>query len=196
MSTRGSTGASIPQMKASHMQSNVVCLALLGEAKEAEVRAACSEIIAEIDASIRSTWLPVELDVVLTQAVEDICGAEATEEWARQAVYQSAKGPLMGPIIGGLTRLGLGPRHGLRRVPAVWNLIYRNCGSMSCEADPGVASLVLKSPTPKMNDTYLRGIGAAFEGLILILGSTVTESTAKIEAGEVRYRVRWSRPNH
>lgn len=182
-------------MKASHMKSNVVCLALLGEAKEAEVRAACSEVIAEIDASIRTSWLPLELDVILSQSVADLCGTESVAEWARQAVYQSARGPLMGPIIDGLTRLGLGPRHGLRRVPAAWNLIYRNCGKITCDADAGTASLVLRSPPKEMNETYLHGIGAAFEGLILILGSAVTESTADTRGDEVHYRLRWSRPN-
>lgn len=194
MSSRGSTLASIPQMKASHMQSNVVCLSLLGPEDEARVRALCPEVIAEIDASIRTAWLPVELDVVLSQAVEDVCEFDQLAEWARQAVYQSARGPLMGPILDGLTRLGLGPRHALRRLPNIWNLIYKNCGSLSCDAEPGHAEIVLSSPPmDTLGESYLRGVGAAFEGGVCALGGRIDENIVDIDADEVRFTLRWTR---
>lgn len=176
------------------MQSNVVCLSLLGEKDEAQVRALCPKIITEIDASIRTRWLPVELDVVLSQTVEDVCGFDRLAEWSRQAVYQSARGPLMGPILDGLTRLGLGPRHALRRLPNIWNLIYKNCGSLTCDAEPGHAGIILSAPPlDTLSESYLRGVGAAFEGAVCALGGTMDENRIEIDKDEVRFSLRWTR---
>lgn len=180
-------------MRASHMQSNVVCLSLLGAEREAQVRAACSDVITKIDASLRTSWLPIEFDVALSQSVFEVCGSEGAAEWARQAIYQSTRGPLMGPIIDGLTRLGLGPKHGLRRLPAGWDLVYRNCGSLTCDAQPRSAVLILRdAPKEVLGQTYIHGVGAAFEAVICVLNGTVMHSTLNVRAGEARFELKWS----
>lgn len=191
MGARGAT--TIPQMRASHMRANVSSLAGLGEENEAKVRAACPDTIAEIDAAIRSAWLPLKLDLELTQCVEDVCGREAAKEWARQAILASMRGTLLGPVLVGLIRLGLGPQHGLRRVPGGWNLIYKNCGEVTCEARVGRAELVVREVPPEtFAESYVHGIGAAFEGIIAALHGRLEESVIRAQNASLHYTLTWT----
>jgi hypothetical protein len=180
-----------PKMRASHLHATIESLACLGEEQEKLVRSHCSDIIDRID-EVRTGWLPLPIAARLVQSIEDICGREASLLLAHESMERSIRGTLLGPIFDGLVRLGLGPEHGLRRVPAGWNLIYRDCGSISCESQSGSATLRLTSaPIEMRQDSYLHGIGSSLCGIVTVLGGDITEITVNTDEVDVRYELRW-----
>ncbi len=168
-------------MRASHLHSNLEALSILEPADEAAIRARAADAIAEIEASVRTAWLPLPLDVALTAAVEAVVGPDGLRAWGREAILESASGPLLGPVRSALVSLGLNPLRTLKRAPSAWGLIYRHCGALRFEArGEREAALLLDDAPPAMRDpTYLRGIEGAFEAAIAIGGGE--EARARFE---------------
>jgi len=178
-------------MRASHLISNVEFLATLGADAEATIRGRCAEEIREIDESVRVAWLPLEIDVRLSQAVLDVCGAETFNRWGRDAIAASARGPLLGPILGALRRTGmLTPSKVLGRAPVAWNPVYRNCGSLHWEPDEATLRLD-GAPASMCTEPYLLGIAAAFEGALEIAGQPDANTELQPRLGTVRFVFHW-----
>src|SRR5687768_11064744 len=119
-----------PEMRASHLKSNVESLAALGAARESEIRAAVASVVRAVEDASRVAWLPLALDVRLTEAVAHACGLEGMKRWSSDAIVRSADGPLLGPVIRGLHAIGLAPATTLKRAPYAWGLVYRGCGEL------------------------------------------------------------------
>lgn len=182
-------------MRASHLASNVKALDALGDEASARIRERCAKPIATIEASIRTAWLPLELDVSLTGAVEEIAGLERARRWGRDAIAESGRGPLLGPILTALRRVGLSPHAALRRVPYGWTLIYRHCGAPRYErVDEGAAAIVVDGVPEAMREpSYLRGIAAALDGVVELGGGVETFTELSVDGDVVRFDCRWSR---
>lgn len=179
-------------MRASHMRSNLVALGQLSRAHERDVRAQVPEAVKAINASVRTAWLPIELDVELSEAVERVCGQQGFLHWCREAIYETTRGPLLGPILTGLQRLGLGPRHALRRLPAGWNMIYRGCGTLHLlEESDEYARIEVESVPSSMHGVYAQGIGAAFEAIITCVGAKNPDMGLQAVGESLRFDVTW-----
>ena len=170
-------------------------LSKLGRAVEEEIRERCASVIDQIESAVTVSWMPVELDVALSEAVDDVAGRDAYWSWGQQAILESARGPLLGPLLSGLQRLGLGPTHAIRRLRGGWGLIYRDCGEISVHADSGARRgrvSVTEIPTVFQNDPYLVGIAAAFDGVIMAVGGRDTRVEFERQGPHVTFDLRWS----
>ncbi|MGE0785963.1 MAG: hypothetical protein AB7S26_09765 [Sandaracinaceae bacterium] len=188
-----------PLMRASHLLSNVHALSDLGADVEEQVRERCGDVITEIEGAVRVAWMPLELDVRLTQTVYDLCGPERLREWGHAAITKSTEGPLLGPIVEGLRRLGMTPTTALRRVPYGWDLIYRHCGEVRFEGEEEppehgehtVRLTVAHTPALLRGRSYLIGIAGAFDGVIAFGGGREGRSDHVVDGDVVTFHCRW-----
>ncbi|MFK7998642.1 MAG: hypothetical protein AB8H86_03555 [Polyangiales bacterium] len=178
------------QMRASHMQSNVACLDVLTEA--AAIRRSCASLIRPVEAALRISWLPLELNTALIEEVESTCGSEEARKWVYASIRRSMHGTLLRPVVDGLTRLGLGPQHGLRRCSYGWDMLYKHAGRIECtHAEVGEATLVLRdAPEMARTPSYLRALAFAFEGIAVELGGDDVEAEVT-EGTHMEFSMRW-----
>ena len=176
------------------MQSNVACLDELPEA--ATIRQECRMLIEPVESSLRISWLPLELNTALIEEVETRCGADAARRWVHASIRRSMLKTLLKPVVDGLTRLGLGPQHGLRRCEYGWDLLYKNAGRLECtHAEVGEATLLLSgAPKCALSPSYLHALGFAFEGIVMELGATEAEAELTLSK-YAKFQVRWT-PKH
>lgn len=179
------------QMRASHMQSNVTCLEVLSEAET--IRRECRSLIEPVEAALRISWLPLELNTALIKEVENRCGVKAAQKWIHASLLRLMKGPLLKPVVDAVSYLGMGPQHGLKRCSYGWDLIYRNCGQVECtEADAGRATIVLRdAPAEIHSPSYHRAIASAFEGFVLGTGGRDVYSKIADNA-VVEFSIHWT----
>ncbi|MFK7991969.1 MAG: hypothetical protein AB8I08_38485 [Sandaracinaceae bacterium] len=176
------------------MRSNVASLGRLGDDAEI-VRRERHDVIRQIEASVRTAWLPVELDISLGHSVFRTCGLAGYLEYCRQAILESTRGPLLGPIRSALMRVGLGPAHALKRLPAGWDLIYRGAGQLVLEGTPkdGRGTMVLRGlPLAMRDNVYLRGIAASLDGVLIVTGGHATRSELTLSGDEAHFELSWS----
>ena len=187
-----------PEMRASHLQSNVQSLGMLGPEHERAIREEVADVVRAVESASRVAWLPLELDIQLTAAVERACGRERMKRWARDAIERSAETWLLRPVVVGLSALGLTPPGALKRLQTGWSLMYRTCAAVHYEhADEhGITLVHTDAPDAMIGDlTYLEGIAGAFEGIAEVGGATHVRSTVEIERDRcvVFYRIDWAR---
>lgn len=186
----------LPEMRASHLKSNVESLSELGAESDRAIRHAVADVVRTIEEASRVAWLPLELDVRLTEAVAAACGLESTKRWSSGAIVRSADGPLLRPLIHGLQAMGLTPATALKRAPYAWGLIYRGCGELRFEPEGEREIVLTQDDAPDAmlaSRTYCEGIAGAFDGAVQIAGGRQPRSVVEIDPTLrcVRYRCRW-----
>jgi hypothetical protein len=166
----------------------------LSRAAEQRVKPASLQAIEQ---AARVAWLPVELDIEVTEAVAAEAGEEGLRAWARQAMIENLGGPLLGSFLQAALRLfGRNPHRIIKKGSSAFESVMRGCGQIHVE-DPHdhsfrvvlgrVPGVLLRSPV------YLRGIAGSLEAVLSvanIAGEVVTESIVAAERRAV-YRVRW-----
>lgn len=182
-----------PQMRASYMISNLKALERLGPKDERAVRATVPDVVREIEESVSIAWLPLELDVRMTEAVEQVCGGVRLRRWCAEAMVDSMSGPLLRPMLSAVQRMGITPHTALRRTPYGWKLIYRNCGALDYnQLDARSASIVLRAAPPQMTgETYLNAIAGTFEGVIEVAGCAYSATEISKRGGNVVFECEW-----
>jgi hypothetical protein len=173
------------------MQSNVACLKVLAEAQT--IRRSFPSLIDPVEAALRISWLPLELNTALIEEVETTCGHDEARKWVHASIRRSMHGTLLKPVVDGLTRLGLGPQHGLRRCSYGWDLLYKNAGRIECTySEVGEATLVLSgAPKIALTPSYLRALAAAFEGIVMELGGVEVKADFT-EGRSIEFSMRWT----
>lgn len=187
-----------PAIRASHAKSNLSSLSRLGADAERRVRAAIRpDTLDAIEGASRVEWLPVELDVEVTEAIERALGAEACRQWAREGLRISMETPLLRPVVDGVVRLfGLSPEHLFRVVPRGIGQVYRSVGEMRfISRGPGEVALVwerLAAPVvPSV--PFFDGTAGAFEAVFDITkrSGSVTLEEHDVDARRVTFRCCW-----
>jgi hypothetical protein len=184
-----------PRILASQVKANVKALQRLGDADASAIRSEAADAIAVIDASLRTEWLPIEVDVTLTHAVAKVAGPERLLQWSQDAIAESASGPFMGPIIDALRRTLLTPHTALKRAPYVWSLVYRHSGALTyARVGDREARLVLTGAPPPMDDpVYLLGIQGSFHGAVEMGGGATIPCPVERSGHALVFPLRWTR---
>jgi hypothetical protein len=132
------------------------------------------DVLEAIETTSPISWLPVEVDVELTECFFQVAGAERAKRAFREALARSIERPLLRPLVdGALGIFGRNPAKILRWVPKAWSLIYRDCGQMRCaHASEGSARLELGPLPPPIVDSrcYLTGTAATVSAFFDWLG--------------------------
>ena len=190
-------GVPEPAIRASFFHANLAALSALGADAERRVRARIpAELLREIEEAARVAWLPVEHDVLLTDAIDAELGRAALRRWARDGVLRATEGPLLSPIVRSARAIfGITPASMLRRAPQAWRMLYRDCGRLVYEAvgERGARVELLDSPAVLLRSTpYLDGLGAGLEAAMVLTGHQGEARLAvDTAAGRARYACTW-----
>ena len=104
--------------------------------------------VATLDAVARAgglDWLPVALNLELTQAIYDGLGPLEADRFFRAQTLASFDGPILQTFVSTAVRImGLDPASFGRWVPKGWNMIFRNTGDWEiAEPPPGSTAVTL-----------------------------------------------------
>lgn len=131
-----------PSVQATYMKQFAERVRLLGAASEPVV-ASDPELFDAIDRAGRMSWLPVELNVRLIDALYTGLGpARAREFQADQITSQFATPLWRGFIEGGVRLLGLDPAILARWIPRALGLIFKDCGIWTLERRDETSALL------------------------------------------------------
>jgi hypothetical protein len=154
--------------------------------------------LARIEAASRLDWLPVEMDVELTEALAAVLGPERSAEFWRRTLLDVASTPLLRPIVeGGVRLFGHTPEDLLRWFPKLWDSIYRGCGTLKVEERrAGLARMVVEDLAPVLGGSraYLDGLCASFEAIFVFIRvrGEVRLEALDAEAGRAEFGFYWS----
>ena len=180
------------EMRAGQVKENLEALETL--ARAADVRAAMAPAdLALIDDVSRLAWLPVRVDVALTEAVARVCGVEAMRQWSQVSIRRSFAKPLLQPLIAGAMQVfGLSPSAFYRVVARGWSNVYRGCGELTVVDVTSDGCGILWQGVPvEVTPNYLEGVAAT---LLAILEVTQVKGAVAIEreGSACRFVVTWT----
>lgn len=183
------------QMRAAHLQENVRAIGKLGVDSLVRVRARVPDVVAEIDAALRTTWLDARLDVELTEAVHQELGPDAARHVNRAAMTASLNGPLLKPMRDGLVRvLGLTPATAFKWMPRGWEYIYKDFGEVVWDADRGEVRIVSLPRFALEAVGWCEGCAGAALGIIDLAGGhdARVDMERRVDDGVLVLKVRWT----
>ncbi len=184
-----------PQVRAGHLRSSLGALSALGADDCERVRQRLGESVQKMEGPLRISWVPIEYAVDLCDAVDGVCGPDRMWAWSRESILETTRGPLLGPLLEGFKRLGLGPGQVFRRLEGGWNLLHRNCGVVRlAEQDgPTHGTVVLEDiPEPVRSRTYLAAIGASLEAIMATLDAREAQVDVELMDATAQFDIRWS----
>ena len=184
-----------PAVQASYMKNLFELLAAQG--RLAAVEQAAPELVREVAAASRASWLPVELNVRMVEVMAEHFGEERGIELLADCVYQQFGTPLWKGFIGGAIRLlGTDPGSLGRWIPEAMKLVFRDCGRFSAEpsADDELTVRVDELPPPLTgHGPWLRSLATGMTPLFTLCGRDGSARLAEVdETGRsARYVLHW-----
>lgn len=122
--------------------------------------------LATVAESTPGAWLPIELNVELTENLSVVLGAERAREFFRSTTLAEYETNLFKSFIATVTRLlGLTPAVFVKMTPRGWSLVFRACGTFRpLERDGQMARLLFSAiPAPCCrNELWLESVRSAF----------------------------------
>lgn len=120
----------------------------------------------------RNAWLPVAIDMDVTEVISAALGPELSAEFWRRILVETLESPLLKPLLDGVVGMfGLAPESLLRWSPRAWNAVYRNCGSLNV-LERGIRSARVGfddiTPTLLRSDTFIEALRASFEAVFTL----------------------------
>jgi hypothetical protein len=162
-----------PAVRAAFTQAALHAVLAAEPEVSARVRAALPAATLErvLDAG-RGEWLPVAVDMDVTEAIAAVLGPERGAEFWRKSLLLTLDSPLLKPIVDGAIEIfGLAPEALLRWVPRGWSAVYRNCGNMTV-LERGLRSgrVGFDDITPALlrSDVFIEALRASFEALFTV----------------------------
>jgi len=173
-------------------------LAGLEPAAAAGVRARLAPATREaLERSSRLAWLPIEVDVELTDAIYAELGATRAREMFRRNLSAALDTPILRSLAQGALRIfGASPARLFGWAPKAYAQLYRDSGEMRFESEgPGAARLELSglpSAIARSRD-YLDGMASAFAAGFDLMGIKGEVTVERIDPAGLRatYRLVW-----
>jgi len=157
-------------IRAGQAQANLKALGLLKPATRERVQRHLSpETIEAIRNANRFTWIPVKLDIEVTEAVHEECGETGLTDWAKESFLQAMKTPVLGPMYNGIVRLfNIQPAGMFKLAPLAWRAAYRNCGELTIEeVSSGLKGTISSLPAIlAASRPYFIGVAGVFEAVL------------------------------
>lgn len=187
-----------PQIKATQVKvSLTIAERLAGERVQELHDAIGAESLAKIRNAISTAWIPLQVDIVLSHAVEATCGPNSDFERARESLTTAMDQRLLRPFIEGVRKVfGLSPKGLLKTSRRAWSSLYRGGGEprfVDLGADTAALDFEEMPAEVLASEVYLRAIAGAFQALLdlaAVQGEVFVESV-DTAAGTVRFRMTW-----
>ncbi|RIL06613.1 MAG: hypothetical protein DCC71_06015 [Proteobacteria bacterium] len=187
-----------PRIFAGFVRSSLDTLDRIDAALGARVRAKLAPETARALAEASSvSYVPVEVDVDVTECLFAEAGSERGCEVMRENLELTFESPLLSALVsGGLRLLGRSPARLLGWSAKFWGQLYRDAGTMAFEADGPSSGHLRLTGLPACiaaSRPYLLGmaasLGAAFEAMGVDGEASV--AAADPAAGTASIRVSW-----
>ena len=189
------SAANAPSVQASYMKNLFTALAALGRLEAVEQ--ADPDLLLEVDAAARVSWLPVDLNVRMVEAVAAKFGEQRGIELLAECVYRQFDTPLWKSFVGGAMRL-LGTDPGLlgRFLPEALQLVFKSCGRWSVDntGDTELTVSVRELPAAlARHRLWLRSLATGMTPLFTLCGCDGTSRLADVNEadGTARYVLAW-----
>jgi hypothetical protein len=128
------------------------------------------ETVETIREANRFTWIPVSLDIEVTEAVHEETGEDGLMDWAKEGFLHAMKTPVLGPMFSGIVRLfGIQPAGMFKLAPLAWRAAYRNCGELTVQEVSGVGLRgALDDLPPHVAECrpYFIGVAGVFDAVL------------------------------
>jgi hypothetical protein len=126
-------GPTDPAVRAAFTRAALHDALAVDTAVAARIRAALpAATIAQVLDAWRNAWLPVAIDMDVTEAITAALGPEQSAAFWRKILLETLESPLLKPLLDGVVSIfGLAPESLLRWAPRAWLAIYRNAGTMT-----------------------------------------------------------------
>jgi hypothetical protein len=154
-------------------------------------------LLAQIEASAGSDWVPFGWDVELTHAVARALGPEGTHRFFHEQQLAAWQGPLLKALVDSATALfGLDPGSWARWIPRGWNVVFRDAGRWEVErSGPGEVDLALLDPPARALDdeVWLRSLASSFSSFLAVAKAEGEFALDHVDRarGAACFRLRW-----
>jgi hypothetical protein len=154
------------------------------------------ELVREVEAARRMSWLPIALNVRLVEAAAAGFGEERGLEILAAGVYAQFDTALWKGFIGSAVRLlGTEPGSLGRFLPQAFSLVFRDCGHWSVErcAEGELRLAVRELPAPlAAHRLWLRSLAIGMTPLFTLCGRDGSSALAEVDSrGSAHYLLRW-----
>jgi len=167
------------------------------EARRAVRGGLAPDLLAQIEASAGSDWVPFAWDLALTHAVADALGPDETHRFFLKQQLAAWQAPLLKALVDSATALfGLDPGSWARWIPRGWNVVFRDCGQWEVErSSPGEVDLALLAPPAGTLDdeVWLRSLASSFSTFLVAAKTEGEFALDRVDRarGAACYRLRW-----
>lgn len=158
------------------------------------------EALRSVSAASGLDWLPVAINLQVTQAIYDGLGGAEADRFFRAHTVASLDGPILQTLVTTAVRMfGLDPVSFARWVPRAWHMLFRGVGEWQVEElQPEATSAVLTlARLPRAcaeHATWIRSVshslGALYD-LAQVQGIVEVPLLAQ-DATQVAFRLRWT----
>jgi hypothetical protein len=160
------------------------------------VRAAMKpETLEELESASAVGWLPVRVDVELTECFLDVAGEERALRALRDNMANALNSAVLKPLLDGAFAIfGRSPAKMLKWTSKVWSLLYRDCGRLAlASSDEHSAVLEGTGFPPELldSDKYLKGVAGSILGFFDVLGIEAQSEFERLGKGRVSFLLRW-----
>lgn len=186
-------------MKAAHLARNLTFAEQFAGARVGRLHEELgAERVETIRSAVKTDWIPIEVDIALSRAVELVCGPGSDRERARESTRESMNARLLRPFVDGVQKLfGLNPESVLKVSPRAWSTVYRSCGSARAQHLDGqqaaldfehMPSLLLSQPL------YLSSIAGGLHAILDLcrVNGDVKPVRPDPGAGTMRFLFTWT----
>ena len=121
----------VPSVRARHMKTFLEAIDALKPSEAQSIRALANpDTLAEVESCLPSAWLPIEMDVELTEHVSNVLGAARAHQFYQKLTLGDYETSVFKSFIDMTVRMiGLSPSTYVKMVPHGFGLIYRDYGS-------------------------------------------------------------------
>ena len=163
------------------------------ERYDADAAARLAEMIGEekrkaiLDVSMLS-WLPIELDVEVVDAVARVMGPRRFNELTRAFFAEIVPKPPLGALLDlGTKMIGLSPQSCLRWWDRGWGAVYRNCGKVRGAVTGEGSGRVSYERMPRVcvqSEAFLEAVLSSSYGVYALTGYHGTVRIAQLQRDE------------
>jgi hypothetical protein len=153
------------------------------------------ETLGELESVSAVSWLPVRVDVELTECFIDVAGEERALQALRDNMANALNSPVLKPLLDGAFAIfGRWPAKMLKWTSKVWSLLYRDCGSLTlARSDEHSAVLEGTDFPPELvaSVKYMKGVAGTILGFFDVLGLEAQSQLEQLGEGRVTFLLTW-----
>lgn len=185
-----------PRVKARHLKTFLE-LAAAHAAGERILRGVSTEVRHRIAHASAIDWLPIELDLILTEAVVDALSPQAARSFFHDLTVADLERPLLKPLVSSSVALyGQDPGGLVRQFPLAWVQLVDSCGEVSVLEHPeGGVLIVFEGLSPALlrrERVWLQAVCASLSALLTVSGKAGAVELTALDLGRRRAEVRFT----